>query len=406
MRAEYRNQWLNAHICSVSARTIVLPHDGRVASATTVNINCVQSGPCLKVGNGSSGSAVLGSSTDGNGIVGRTFFNAASAAHGTSGVVGMDASTNVPYNACVSGFTTSGIGVVGQTAGKDVGNTGSVGVAGIAGGTGNFNIAVEALSTGGPAAMADSLSSYGLVATSHFGRAFAASSDQSIGVQASGTTAIEATSFPSTIANTNDIALDLRLVPSTQSGALNLLIRASVDKRGGTEVMSLDQDGNMILAGSLTQNGVPLSTMTASDGRRTQAYVPRQTSPTIDDMGEAQLHAGMARVTLSSAFAALIDRRRTYLVFLTPLGDCNGLYVTDRTPAGFTVHELRGGTSNVGFDYPVLATPTVSSRHPSTPPLRRARHASRHRLPTSPHEGSSRYLLCSYLPIAKGDDPR
>ena len=44
-----------------------------------------------------------------------------------------------------------------------------------------------------------------------------------------------------------------------------------------------------------------------------------------------------------------------YHVFLTPKGDCEGLYVANETPDGFEVHELRGGHSSVGFDYKIVA---------------------------------------------------
>jgi hypothetical protein len=36
-------------------------------------------------------------------------------------------------------------------------------------------------------------------------------------------------------------------------------------------------------------------------------------------------------------------------------GDCNGLYISNQTRGGFTVHELKSGTSNVPFDYRVVA---------------------------------------------------
>jgi len=44
-----------------------------------------------------------------------------------------------------------------------------------------------------------------------------------------------------------------------------------------------------------------------------------------------------------------------YHVFVTPKGDCKGLYVANETPAGFEVHELGGGQSNVAFDYRIVA---------------------------------------------------
>jgi hypothetical protein len=44
-----------------------------------------------------------------------------------------------------------------------------------------------------------------------------------------------------------------------------------------------------------------------------------------------------------------------YHVFLTPQGDCRGLYVSNKSAAGFEVHELGGGQSNVAFDYRIIA---------------------------------------------------
>ena len=45
----------------------------------------------------------------------------------------------------------------------------------------------------------------------------------------------------------------------------------------------------------------------------------------------------------------------SYHVFLTPNGDCEGLYVTQKGAASFEVHELKGGKSNVQFDYRIVA---------------------------------------------------
>ncbi len=44
-----------------------------------------------------------------------------------------------------------------------------------------------------------------------------------------------------------------------------------------------------------------------------------------------------------------------YQVFLTPYGDCKGLYVTNRNASSFEVHELGGGTSNLSFGYRIMA---------------------------------------------------
>jgi hypothetical protein len=42
-------------------------------------------------------------------------------------------------------------------------------------------------------------------------------------------------------------------------------------------------------------------------------------------------------------------------VFVTPKGDCRGLYVTNETDQVFEVRELGSGTSNVAFDYRIIA---------------------------------------------------
>ena len=36
-------------------------------------------------------------------------------------------------------------------------------------------------------------------------------------------------------------------------------------------------------------------------------------------------------------------------------GDCNGVYVTDKTATGFIVRELQNGTSNVSFSWHIVA---------------------------------------------------
>jgi hypothetical protein len=44
-----------------------------------------------------------------------------------------------------------------------------------------------------------------------------------------------------------------------------------------------------------------------------------------------------------------------YHVFLTPGGESEGLYVTNKTAQGFEVHEQHGGHSNISFDYRIMA---------------------------------------------------
>jgi len=63
---------------------------------------------------------------------------------------------------------------------------------------------------------------------------------------------------------------------------------------------------------------------------------------------------GRADVKLDPDFAAVVHSDK-YLVFPVPEGDCKGLYVSSKSPGGFEVRELQGGTSSLPFTYRVVA---------------------------------------------------
>ena len=44
-------------------------------------------------------------------------------------------------------------------------------------------------------------------------------------------------------------------------------------------------------------------------------------------------------------------------MFLTPLGDTRGLYVSAKSPRSFTVRETQGGRATLAFDYRIVARP-------------------------------------------------
>ena len=144
-------------------------------------------------------------------------------------------------------------------------------------------------------------------------------------------------------------------------------------------VMSLDNSGNMILAGNLTVDGsiadnggtvincstcpAPLTVIHRSAaGTKVGAYTAEQTIRTLEDVGEAQLVNGAAYVRLDPAFVSVIDRRSNYLVFITPQGQSRGwLYVAQKTGYGFAVRETQGGRSTLAFDYRIVAKPLGSA---------------------------------------------
>jgi hypothetical protein len=128
----------------------------------------------------------------------------------------------------------------------------------------------------------------------------------------------------------------------------------------GVQVFSIAGDGTTVAAGSITQFGSPLIATRTLGGSAEIAYGSRETRPTIEDVGEANLVAGSAYVPIDHTFGATIDPNVNYLVFVTPQGDTQGLYVTGKTRAGFYVRE-HGGSSDIAFDYRIVAKPAFEN---------------------------------------------
>ncbi len=152
------------------------------------------------------------------------------------------------------------------------------------------------------------------------------------------------------------------------------LIGAWGGENNRSQVLSLDINGNLTVAGTVTQHGSAMTVRTTSHGDQVGTYAPQQSSPTMEDFGEAQLVEGRAVVRLDPRFASTIDGRYRYLVFLTAQGDSNGLYVAQKTADAFLVREHNETSnfrerrvSNVIFDYRIVAQPygSVTERLPA-----------------------------------------
>jgi hypothetical protein len=98
---------------------------------------------------------------------------------------------------------------------------------------------------------------------------------------------------------------------------------------------------------------------------------------TVEDWGIAELKNGKAFIGLSEEFVALMSDKAEYAVFLTPEGECNGLYVSKKEFYGFEVKELNNGKSNIRFSWHVKAirigdeeTPVLEEPTPAEPEKR------------------------------------
>jgi hypothetical protein len=115
--------------------------------------------------------------------------------------------------------------------------------------------------------------------------------------------------------------------------------------------------GAVVVNGPLTVNGPAAVAIGHPDGSFHRVYAQASPDPWLEDLGVGMLAGGAARVELAADFAALV-RGGDYLVFLTPRGESNGLYVSRQDDQGFDVREQRGGTSSLAFNYRVMAKRT------------------------------------------------
>jgi hypothetical protein len=119
--------------------------------------------------------------------------------------------------------------------------------------------------------------------------------------------------------------------------------------------------GNVLVNGTLTAN-VKNSVVPFPD--RTHRVLHCMESPEhwFEDFGREKLNNGRAVVTLDGDFAKVI-KPTGYHVFVTPEGDCRGLYVRGKTAASFEVRELGGGRSTVAFSYRIVGRRKDIRRH-------------------------------------------
>lgn len=258
---------------------------------------------------------VDGTSNSSFGVVGRTTMNSTSTSNARAGVLGTDSSTNKTlYNSGVAGISTYGDGVRGQsTSGHGVEGFASNGI-GIFSQSGYYSIA--AFTKGGVAISGDDYGSgVAMLAIGRGnGRVFVAAN------------------------NTRDVA-------------------------------SIDTLGNMILAGTLTQSGTPLLRTKNVRGEELTTFGLRSSTPALEDTGEANLVNGQATVALEDTFVSAIDSSQRYMVFLTPLGNSKGLYVTQISTRSFVVRENENGRSTLAFDYRIVAKPFDTKQMRLTPIL-------------------------------------
>jgi hypothetical protein len=129
--------------------------------------------------------------------------------------------------------------------------------------------------------------------------------------------------------------------------------------------------GPVLVQRTLSVTGGKSAVVRGADGGLKRMYSLESPESWFEDFGSDKLSGGSATVQLEPGSASVVHSDN-YHVFLTPLGDSNGLYLANKTPSGFTVQEQQGGKSSIGFSYRIVAKrkdiPGARLEHVDEPP--------------------------------------
>jgi hypothetical protein len=122
---------------------------------------------------------------------------------------------------------------------------------------------------------------------------------------------------------------------------------------GAKGVCGMNGSGDVACSGQM-------KTLAAVAGgeQKVEVYAVQSPENWFEDFGSAKLENGRVTVAIDPRFAQIVNTGVEFHVFLTPQGECEGLYVANKSAGGFEVRELHHGTSAVAFDYRIVAKRT------------------------------------------------
>lgn len=93
-------------------------------------------------------------------------------------------------------------------------------------------------------------------------------------------------------------------------------------------------------------------------------FAPEAPEVLFEDYGTGQLTNGSAKIDIDPIFAKniFVDEKHPLKVFIQLEGDCNGVFVTNKSKNGFTVKELNRGKSNVKFSWHIVGNRADETR--------------------------------------------
>ena len=148
------------------------------------------------------------------------------------------------------------------------------------------------------------------------------------------------------------------LVLQNTGGSQALQIQKFTNPVGGTIEAQFDVNGSATFFtddfGNTVAKGTKSAAVPLTNGNMVKVFSMESPEVWFEDFGAGQLGSGITTVALDRSFLQTVGLAKGYHVFVTPKGDCNGLYVSNQTSTSFEVRELNRGQSNVAFDYRIV----------------------------------------------------
>ena len=108
--------------------------------------------------------------------------------------------------------------------------------------------------------------------------------------------------------------------------------------------------------GKMITNDVVITLNEVGDENRVPTYAMNSTSVDVYTKGKGAIINGIVHVNFDENFKKLIGENNDVIITVSPLGECNGLFVKNVTFNGFDVKELQNGSNNVEFSWIAIGT--------------------------------------------------
>ncbi|PWV56048.1 OmpA family protein [Chitinophaga sp. S165] len=108
----------------------------------------------------------------------------------------------------------------------------------------------------------------------------------------------------------------------------------------------------------LISNGTKSTVVKDEKGENRLLFCTEAPEVLFQDFGTGELTNGSAHIDLENLLTKVIrvDAKHPMKVFIQLEGECNGVYVTNKSAKGFDVKELQGGKSSVPFTWQIVAS--------------------------------------------------